>query len=82
MKLAHAGILSSASCYCSAFKISIAIFYTMRSQTQVPWRALQSQPVVVEVSNVWLCASNRKEEEWEEDLATRRLTLVDTLTWN
>lgn len=53
----------------------------MRSQTQVPWRALQSQPVVVEVSNVWLCASNRKEEEWEEDLATRRLTLVDTLTW-
>ncbi len=39
---------------------------------QVPWRALQSRPVVVEMSDVWLCASPRKEEEWEEDMASQR----------
>ena len=39
---------------------------------QVPWRALQSRPVVVELSDVWLCACPRSEEEWEEDLAGQR----------
>ena len=28
--------------------------------------------MVVEMSDVWLCASPRKEEEWEEDLASQR----------
>ena len=27
---------------------------------------------MVEMSDVWLCASPRKEEEWEEDLASQR----------
>lgn len=39
---------------------------------QVPWRALQSRPVVVELSDVWLCACPRSEEEWEEDMAGQR----------
>lgn len=39
---------------------------------QVPWRALQSRPVVVEMSDVWLCGSPRKEEDWEEDSASQR----------
>ena len=43
---------------------------------QVPWRALQSRPVVVELSDVWLCACPRGEEEWEEDLAGQRAKVV------
>ena len=39
---------------------------------QVPWRALQSQPVLMEMSDVWLCASPRLEEEWEETSAGQR----------
>jgi hypothetical protein len=39
---------------------------------QVPWRALQSRPVVLHLSDVWLCASPRAEEDWEEDLAGQR----------
>ena len=39
---------------------------------QVPWRALQSQPVLMEMSDVWLSASPRQEEEWEEASAGQR----------
>ena len=45
---------------------------TIWAPGQVPWRALQSRPVVVELSDVWLCACPRTEEEWEEDLAGQR----------
>ena len=38
----------------------------------MPWRALQSQPVLMEMSDVWLCASPRQEEEWEETSAGQR----------
>lgn len=44
----------------------------MCGAVQVPWRALQSRPVVVHLSDVWLCACPRTEEEWEEDMAGKR----------
>lgn len=39
---------------------------------QVPWRALGSQPVVVELTDVWLVAGPWEEAEWEEGPAARR----------
>ena len=40
--------------------------------SQVPWRALQSRPVVLHLSDVWLCACPRTEAEWEEGKAGQR----------
>ena len=42
---------------------------------QVPWQALQSRPAGVEMSDVWLLASPRIEDEREEDLTFLRLSL-------
>ena len=39
---------------------------------QIPWRALGSKHVVVEVSDVWLLAKSRDGPEWEEGPASRR----------
>jgi len=39
---------------------------------QIPWRALGSQPVVVELTGVWLVAAPRDESDWEEGPAGRR----------
>ena len=49
-------------------------FYCMLScdVLQVPWRALRSRPVVIELADVQVCAAPREEADWEEGPARRR----------
>lgn len=42
------------------------------NSTQIPWRALGSRPVVVELSGLWLLASPRDESDLEEGPARAR----------
>ena len=42
------------------------------AELQVPWRALRSRPVVIELADVQVCAAPREEADWEEGPARRR----------
>ena len=42
------------------------------TEMQVPWRALRSRPVVIELADVQVCAAPREEADWEEGPARRR----------
>jgi hypothetical protein len=51
---------------------SYLLFLTLVSM-QIPWRALRTRPVVIELADVELRVAERPETDWEEEAAGRRL---------